>query len=136
MDLNFLFGLSISLFFAFCVLKRTTAQDNFGLLYGSLSTFQAHACDGEDLHLTCTNNTIISINFVRYGRQEKSGHLCPGINTENAKTCHLDSALKVIEERCRGAVECHLLISPQIFFEDPCPGIRKYAEVAYKCKPG
>lgn len=66
-----------------------------GLLYGSLRTFQAHACDGNELRLNCTRNTIISINFVRYGREAGRGDLCPGRGTYDAETCRLDKALTV-----------------------------------------
>lgn len=119
------------------------AADNFALLSGTLKTFQAHACDGEELRLNCTENTVISINFVQYGRPGQSGNICPPENVEyltyakitNATTCLSNKALKTIEERCRGQRLCRLLTSPETFYDDPCPNQRKYAEVAYKCRP-
>lgn len=119
----------------FCVNFGVYAVDNYGLLYASLRTFQAHACDGNELRLNCSQNTIISINFVRYGREAGRGDLCPGPRTYDAPTCRLDNALKVIEEKCQRQRLCRLLITPETFDSDPCPGIRKYSEVAYKCRP-
>ncbi|KAG8189401.1 hypothetical protein JTE90_020217 [Oedothorax gibbosus] len=38
-------------------------------------------------------------------------------------------------ESCREQRICKIKTSPQTFGNDPCPGVRKYAEVAYKCRP-
>ncbi|XP_022239431.1 protein eva-1 homolog C-like isoform X2 [Limulus polyphemus] len=36
---------------------------------------------------------------------------------------------------CRHQRVCKIKTSPESFGEDPCPGVRKYAEVVYKCLP-
>ncbi|XP_054706648.1 protein eva-1-like [Uloborus diversus] len=43
--------------------------------------------------------------------------------------------LQTVEESCREQRVCRVKTSPQTFGTDPCPGVRKYAEVAYKCRP-
>lgn len=48
-----------------------------------------------------------------------------------------------MEEKCHGQEACSMVTAPEIFGSglpsyaggDPCPGVRKYVEVAYKCKP-
>ncbi len=72
--------------------------------------------------------------------------------------CTYPGALKTIEEKCHGQEACSMVTAPEVFgaasfdlgdeeegslpeglapegFGDPCPGVRKYVEVAYKCKP-
>ncbi len=61
------------------------------------------------------------------------------------KSCHFPEALKIVEEKCHGQEECSMVTAPEVFGSnglpayaggsDPCPGVRKYVEVAYKCKP-
>ena len=59
------------------------------------------------------------------------------------KGCTFPEALKTVEEKCHGQEACSMVTAPEIFGSrlpsfnggDPCPGVRKYAEVAFKCKP-
>ncbi|XP_054715453.1 protein eva-1-like [Uloborus diversus] len=129
-----------SVFYLFLpVFGTLAAADNFGLLYGTLKSFQAHACDGEELRLNCSGNTAIAVNYFFYGRREHSENLCVKSRLyAPIQPCQLNQALKVIENRCRSQVLCRLLISSDIFQEvevDPCPHTSKYAEVIYKCRP-
>lgn len=46
------------------------------------------------------------------------------------------SLLNKVEEACREKQICKIMTDPGSFAGiDPCPGITKYAEVAYKCRP-
>ena len=71
----------------------------------------------------------------------------PEIYTENTKDfdkqkfrCSIPGALKHIEEKCHDQQICSMVVAPEVFGggeggNDPCPQVRKYVEVAYKCKP-
>ncbi|XP_035214895.1 protein eva-1-like, partial [Stegodyphus dumicola] len=118
------------------------------LLSGTLRTFQVHACDGNELKIECWPNTVINIYLAQYGRQVPSHQLCPpedvtdgALSMLNDTTNCLSSHalrydfLQTVEESCREQRICKVKTSPQTFGNDPCPGVRKYAEVAYKCRP-
>ncbi|XP_042906927.1 protein eva-1 homolog C isoform X2 [Parasteatoda tepidariorum] len=116
---------------------------NLPLLSGTLRTFQVHACDGNELKIECWPNTVINIYLAQYGRQVPSHQLCPpedvtdgALSSLNDTTnCLSTHALRTVEESCREQRICKVKTSPQTFGNDPCPGVRKYAEVAYKCRP-
>ncbi|GIX89976.1 uncharacterized protein CEXT_392101, partial [Caerostris extrusa] len=40
-----------------------------------------------------------------------------------------------IQSSCREKQKCHLKISSELLKEDPCPGVQRYLNVAYKCRP-
>ncbi|GFR29880.1 SUEL-type lectin domain-containing protein [Trichonephila clavata] len=113
------------------------------LLTGTLRTFQVHACDGNELQIECWPNTVINIYLAQYGRQVPSHQLCPpeGVTDgdlsmlNDTTNCLSTHALRTVEESCRDQRICNVKTSPQTFGYDPCPGVRKYAEVAYKCRP-
>ncbi|CRK98370.1 CLUMA_CG011729, isoform A, partial [Clunio marinus] len=46
------------------------------------------------------------------------------------------SLLQTVVEACQKKRRCRFLSSPKTFGGDPCPGHRKFIEVAYKCRPG
>ena len=59
---------------------------------------------------------------------------------DSENNCRLPEALKHIEEKCHDQQVCSMVTAPEVFGggqggRDPCPGFRKYVEVAYKCKP-
>ncbi|CAG2174603.1 unnamed protein product, partial [Oppiella nova] len=125
------------------------------LLSGTLRTFQVHACDGEELRLECLPNTVISIYLAQYGRTVPSHQLCPTppppssslpstnstITSNTTSDCLTSdtlrySLLQKVESSCREQRVCKFMTSPQSFGGiDPCPGVRKYAEIAFKCRP-
>ncbi|GFY49963.1 SUEL-type lectin domain-containing protein [Trichonephila inaurata madagascariensis] len=117
--------------------------DKSTLLTGTLRTFQVHACDGNELQIECWPNTVINIYLAQYGRQVPSHQLCPpeGVTDgdlsmlNDTTNCLSTHALRTVEESCRDQRICNVKTSPQTFGYDPCPGVRKYAEVAYKCRP-
>lgn len=43
--------------------------------------------------------------------------------------------LQTVVESCQKKRHCKFLSSPKTFKGDPCPGFRKFIEVAYKCRP-
>lgn len=45
------------------------------------------------------------------------------------------SLLQTVVETCQKKRRCRFLSSPKTFGGDPCPGHRKFIEVAYKCRP-
>ena len=52
--------------------------------------------------------------------------------------CVILEAIRAVEERCHGKESCGLTASPSTLakdLRDPCPQVRKYVEVIYKCKP-
>ena len=47
-------------------------------------------------------------------------------------------AIRTVEERCHSKESCSVTASPETLargLRDPCPTVRKYVEVLYKCKP-
>ncbi|KAH9381043.1 hypothetical protein HPB48_008257 [Haemaphysalis longicornis] len=110
------------------------------LLSGTLKTFQKFACDGQELQLRCFRNTSISISVAQYGRSVPYHMLCPppdegALDYNGSAECMAKEALKVVEAACREKEECTVKTNSKSFMVDPCPGVHKYAEVAYKCRP-
>ncbi|GBN28916.1 Protein eva-1 C [Araneus ventricosus] len=126
--------------FAWCELTVMSSLKRLLLLpetwHRTLTAFQSHACDDEELHLRCTPSTVISVHYVFYGRQAGSGHLCPDRSTAFISTaCESTKALQIVHDRCHKHRSCRLYISKDTFRDDPCPDVRKFIEVMYKCRP-
>lgn len=119
----------LSIFYLFFIGSTNTSN------LRTLKTMQEHACDGEDLTIKCWANTVISIYFAQYGRSENSKLCSTDQELDKVSECLVPNALKVVEAACREKRVCDIKIAPETFGEDPCPGIRKYAEIAYKCRP-
>ncbi|XP_015187725.1 PREDICTED: uncharacterized protein LOC107072366 isoform X3 [Polistes dominula] len=126
--------------------------DNLALLSSTLKTYQRASCDEETMTLKCPPGTTVSVALARYGRVAGSGPLRCGIsssdlssnfvidrNQQSNDTCLLStlqySLLQTVVEMCRNKRQCKFNTSPKTFEEDPCPGLPKYVEVAYKCSP-
>uniref|UniRef100_T1JAU7 SUEL-type lectin domain-containing protein n=1 Tax=Strigamia maritima TaxID=126957 RepID=T1JAU7_STRMM len=127
------------------------------LLSGTLRTFQKHACDDGLLIIKCPHGTTISIQLAQYGRQAPNYLICPptgvvdtpepdppprylGTDMPNqlqndSVNCLSASSLQTVVDSCQEKKTCRIQTSPETFGSDPCPGIRKYVEVAYKCRP-
>jgi len=59
-------------------------------------------------------------------------------NGKEGLDCGIKESVRMVEEACHSKQRCSILTSSStlgVRVSDPCPGIRKYAEVAYKCKP-
>lgn len=130
------------------------SSGNTGLLTSTLQTFHEASCDGESMSMSCPEGMLISIQFAQYGRQVPSSEMCPpSFQGDDPKiwssssyaarqvalwedtNCLATTSLKVILDRCQDQQKCYLVASTKTFQQDPCPGTRKYLEVAYKCRP-
>ncbi|XP_044256919.1 uncharacterized protein LOC123006471 isoform X6 [Tribolium madens] len=142
-------------FSAFLVVLFLVAVDNgalqparrvnvFALLSGTLRTYQRAGCDDEVVTLRCPPGTSISIEIAQYGKSAPSKSLCGPKTTQSSisKTsynynvsCLWPNSLQTVVEACQKKRQCKFKTSPKTFGGDPCPGVRKYVEVAYKCRP-
>ncbi|KAL1436672.1 hypothetical protein MTO96_049566 [Rhipicephalus appendiculatus] len=119
-----------------CLLVPSVASSShLPLLSGTLKTFQKFACDGQELQLRCFRNTSISISVAQYGRSVPYHMLCPPPSHEEGGRCERETGAGVVEAACREKEECTVKTDAKSFMVDPCPGVHKYAEVAYKCRP-
>ncbi|XP_069982485.1 uncharacterized protein [Penaeus vannamei] len=123
-------------------------DDPLALLAGTLRTLQRHACDGTALTLQCPVNTTIDVLYAKYGRPRQEAEqldLCPPLphharpapkrHCEYSSTVDYNTLQRVVGE-CHHKNQCRIQVSPETFSDhDPCPEIRKYIEVAYKCRP-
>ncbi|XP_076061468.1 uncharacterized protein LOC143037229 isoform X2 [Oratosquilla oratoria] len=120
-------------------------EDPLALLAGTLRTFQRHACDSTTLLLQCPKNTTIDVTYAHYGRPRPLPDLCPPLahhaQTLPHTTCKFPGAtdyttLQRVVGQCQHRNDCKIQVAPAFFSDhDPCPLIRKYIEVAYKCRP-
>ncbi|XP_044765402.1 protein eva-1 isoform X1 [Coccinella septempunctata] len=120
--------------------------DNLALLSGTLRTFQKAACDEETMTLKCPSGTSISIQLAQYGKSAPSRSLCISKTANARSSFNLNlsclwpnalqySLLQTVVEACQKKRQCKFRTSPNTFGGDPCPGVPKYVEVAYKCRP-
>ncbi|XP_065155934.1 protein eva-1-like isoform X2 [Atheta coriaria] len=122
--------------------------DNLALLSGTLRTYQQAGCDDDVVSLKCPPGTTISVTVAQYGIYAASKHLCPAkavpfANSQipdDSQSCLWPKALQysllqTVVEACQKKSTCQFHASPATFDGDPCPGERKYVEVAYKCRP-
>ncbi|XP_012148472.1 uncharacterized protein LOC100876556 isoform X2 [Megachile rotundata] len=122
--------------------------DYLSLLAGTLKTYQRAACDEESMTLKCPPGTTISVALAQYGRTGANGtgrcgspdpSLLLG-DKQTDQTCVWPqslqySLLQTVVEVCHKKRQCKFNTSPKTFQGDPCPGLPKYIEVAYKCRP-
>ncbi|KAG5884365.1 hypothetical protein JTB14_003313 [Gonioctena quinquepunctata] len=110
----------------------------------TLRTYQRAGCDDELVTLKCPPGTSISIEIAQYGKSAPSKSLCgirstPAAVSRNSYnyniSCLWPSAIQTVVEACQKKRQCKFQTSPKTFGGDPCPGVRKYVEVAYKCRP-
>ncbi|KDR12374.1 hypothetical protein L798_13668, partial [Zootermopsis nevadensis] len=112
------------------------------LLSGTLRTYQRVGCDDEVVTLKCPHGTSISVHVAQYGKTSPSTAVCPQRSSSTGEqepplnvTCLWPTALQTVVEACQKKRQCKFQTSPKTFGGDPCPGVRKYVEVAYKCRP-
>ncbi|XP_075227401.1 protein eva-1 homolog C-like isoform X2 [Lycorma delicatula] len=115
---------------------------NGALLSGTLRTFQKAACDDQIVTLRCPTGTCISIELAHYGNTAgpAAAALCRHHTDQSNQTCLWPNALQysllqTVVEACQNKQQCKFHTSPKTFGGDPCPGVHKYVEVAYKCRP-
>ncbi|XP_054715684.1 protein eva-1 homolog C-like [Uloborus diversus] len=108
----------------------------------TLRTFQMQVCDEEELRIECWPNTAISISHAEYGKPVSGEMMCltqaKGPSLEDIARnpgCSAHNVRENLQSSCREKQECQLEISPKLLKEDPCPGVQRYLDVAYKCRP-
>ncbi|KAF5303888.1 hypothetical protein FQR65_LT08082 [Abscondita terminalis] len=125
----------------FGIVLGVTAADNLALLSGTLKTYQRSGCDDDFVVLRCPPGTSISIQLAQYGTSTPTKDLCRPKSTQSSfsknsnSSCLWPSSLQTVVEVCQKKRQCKFKSSPKTFGGDPCPGVRKYVEVAYKCRP-
>ncbi|XP_046434330.1 protein eva-1 isoform X1 [Neodiprion pinetum] len=135
---------AVELLLLMCLQHVTT--DNLALLSGTLKTYQRAACDEETMTLRCPPGTTISVTLAQYGRAgvasvSKCSTPSPqAVEKEPTHTCLWPQALEysllqTVVEACQKKRQCKFNTSPETFQGDPCPGLPKYIEIAYKCRP-
>ncbi|XP_015430090.1 PREDICTED: protein eva-1 homolog C-like, partial [Dufourea novaeangliae] len=143
---------SVSLVSIWCLLivepgQVQREQDHLALLSGTLKTYQRAACDEELMTLKCPPGTTISVTIAQYGRAGANGTgRCSSHEPSSLAGDKLNdtciwppglqySLLQTVVEVCQKKRQCKFNTSPKTFQGDPCPGLPKYIEVAYKCRP-
>ncbi|XP_034830494.1 uncharacterized protein [Maniola hyperantus] len=122
--------------------------DNLELLLGTLRTHQKAACDEEMVTLICPRGTTISIQVAQYGTSasqsscssELTEYQPVAVEVVGDTSCTWPSTLQysllqTVVEACQKKRQCKFHTSPKAFGVDPCPGSRRFVEVAYKCRP-
>ncbi|KOB76909.1 Protein eva, partial [Operophtera brumata] len=93
--------------------------------------------------LICPRGTTISIQVAQYGASASQGSCATdlaeyqpvAVEVVGDTSCIWPSALQTVVEACQKKRQCKFHTSPKAFGIDPCPGSRRFVEVAYKCRP-
>ncbi|KYM97120.1 Uncharacterized protein C21orf63 like protein [Cyphomyrmex costatus] len=98
--------------------------------------------------LKCPPGTTILVEHAQYGRTgmhgiSKCNSSVPLMIAGDKPTNHTciwpqsvqHSLLQMVVGVCQKKRQCKFNTDPKTFQGDPCPGLRKYIEVAYKCRP-
>ncbi|EDW37964.1 GL12345 [Drosophila persimilis] len=150
-------------FFVLCY-NQLTGTTGSALLAATLRTYQRAGCDSEQLSLSCPRGTSISIELAQYGRAgDLTDHsLCPPVSQEDLTTtgsagdavihsgteievkppeaCTVSglqyALLQTVVDACQKKRHCKFAANSKTHSSgDPCSGIRKFVEIAYKCRP-
>ncbi|XP_071572992.1 uncharacterized protein [Temnothorax nylanderi] len=93
--------------------------------------------------LKCPPGTTILVEHAQYGRTGMYGiskcnssvpPMIAGDKPTN-HTCVWPQSVQMVVGVCQKKRQCKFNTNPKTFQGDPCPGLRKYIEVAYKCRP-
>ncbi|XP_053561947.1 protein eva-1 homolog C isoform X2 [Bombina bombina] len=128
----------------YCILlfwtKEASALADFsGYLTKLLQNHTVSACDGEHLTLQCPRHSTISVQSAFYGLLGESYQKCTEHSPETMHLsntqCLAKTAFQKVLDECQNIRSCQLPVNSRVFGPDPCPGITKYLQVSYKCKP-
>ncbi|MBN3297478.1 protein eva-1 homolog C isoform X2 [Amia ocellicauda] len=120
-----------------CSHRLCAAPDFSTYLQKILRNHTTHACDGEQLSVSCPFKTAIAVLSAFYGRRVPSDHLCPTPrNTTGESTdCTAAVAVQKVVAECQDQRSCQIPVNSRVFGLDPCPSTSKYLIVSYKCRP-
>nr|XP_033341158.1 protein eva-1 homolog C-like isoform X4 [Megalopta genalis] len=137
----------IAILLLFLLGRPAAWADHLALLSGTLKTYQRAACDEELMTLKCPPGTTITVALAQYGRAGANGTgRCSSYDPSSLAGDKLNhtciwpqslqySLLQTVVEVCQKKRQCKFNTSPKTFQGDPCPGLPKYIEVAYQCRP-
>nr|XP_039248698.1 cartilage intermediate layer protein 1-like isoform X2 [Styela clava] len=91
------------------------------------------ACQGDELEIACeNNNTVIYIEDAFYGRKNMS--VCADPNSElNQVHCIASKSLPRVFSKCHMKKSCTIEATNEMFEVDPCPRLRNYLQIQYRC---
>ncbi|CAJ0944578.1 unnamed protein product, partial [Mesorhabditis belari] len=125
-----------------------TTSEVSEILWSSLAANRVQACDGERVTLHCPRHTHIHVDTGFYGRVVPPSELCPSrrplsptpsssssLLHSHSLTCDVIHAKAKLSEFCDKRRKCTIVVQASTFEEDPCPGIGKYLQMSYKCRP-
>ncbi|XP_041076926.1 protein eva-1 homolog C-like [Polyodon spathula] len=113
------------------------AQCSAGYLQKILKNHRVHACDGEQLTITCPYKTSVTVLSAFYRRRVPSENLCPTVMnmSEERTDCQSSIAITKVFDECQDQRTCQLSVNSRVFGHDPYPSTSKYLIVSYKCRP-
>ena len=94
----------------------------------SIDTLSKNESVSSKAHLSCLpGQKMTNITFASYGTPEGVfGNFSEGI-------CHAPKSKEALEKNCVGQQSCDMLVTPEVFGEDPCPGTMKKLAVEAIC---
>ncbi|CRL02534.1 CLUMA_CG015194, isoform A, partial [Clunio marinus] len=154
---HFLFAFILILLPTCCYSEEKIVRvDPLALLSETLRTYTRTGCDHEPITLSCPRGTSISIDVAQYMPTSMENE-CVSTVTENIiqdgvvnagteieikapEKCSWPnvlsySLLQTVVEACQKKRHCKFLSSPKTLQGDPCPAVRKFVEISYKCRP-
>nr|XP_021328016.1 protein eva-1 homolog C isoform X6 [Danio rerio]XP_021329888.1 protein eva-1 homolog C isoform X7 [Danio rerio] len=132
-------GLCLQILYSVLILwtKEMDGLSDFSnYLFRIIKSQSAQACDGDLLILKCPRHSTITIQSAFYGQSETLVGLEPRMRCQwHNHSCSASTTLQKVLSECQGHRDCQFLVNHQVFGKDPCPGIPKYINVSYRCKP-
>ncbi|CAH0563350.1 unnamed protein product [Brassicogethes aeneus] len=94
----------------------------------SSQIYSKHACEDEEMVLSCPKDMVIKVSSTQYGRTRTD--ICPG--PIHNTSCKAPSSQFILKKACSGKNECTIRADNDIF-GDPCLNTLNYLEVKYCC---
>ncbi|GBO19564.1 Protein eva-1 C [Araneus ventricosus] len=117
--------------------QRSSIMKNASFAVRTLRTLHRQVCDEEELQIECWPDTVISISQAEYGQPAAGRIQCLERREppHHPSHCTPQDVREGIQSSCREKQKCHLKISSALLKEDPCPGVQRFLNVAFKCRP-